>query len=122
MLGLRARDSAPAMVQVARAREGRAFRADGFRHRLRRGLGDEGVRGEVATVTDQKEFRNRRRVRTKAGWARDVDDLPTAPHELVRVHSGVALGEVFIRQEWTVILWDDHEDPVCFKTAGLEDE
>jgi hypothetical protein len=34
---------------------------------------------------------------------------------------GRLLAWVFARQRWAVVLWDDEEDPDCFKAAGLEE-
>lgn len=55
------------------------------------------------------------RVRVKDGWLRDAGDLGRAiePH-------GTLLAEVFVQQAWAVVIWDDREDPSCFKAAGLE--
>jgi hypothetical protein len=34
--------------------------------------------------------------------------------------TGVELARVFVEQWWSVVKWDDEDDPDCYKTAGLE--
>lgn len=50
------------------------------------------------------------RCRIKSGWegvGREGDAISYFDHE--------RLG-----QQWTVVLWDDEDDPDCFKSVGLE--
>lgn len=55
------------------------------------------------------------RVRMRVGWVRDAGDLKRDLSQL----EGLLLAEVFAGQEWGVVLWNDREDPDCFKMAGL---
>ena len=34
---------------------------------------------------------------------------------------GQLLFTVMLDQLWSMVIWNDEEDPDCFKTAGLED-
>ena len=53
-------------------------------------------------------LRQGERVRIRAGWGGGGRE-------------GMRLGpDVYVRQEWTPVLWDDEEDPDWHKAAGLE--
>lgn len=51
---------------------------------------------------------HQQRVRIKPGWEGAG-------------RKGVRHAEVNVQQPWSVVVWDDEEDPDCFKSAGLEE-
>jgi len=48
------------------------------------------------------------RVRIKNGWFKEG-------------MQGTLLAVVHVGQDWGVVIWDEDEDPDCFKLAGLEE-